>query len=99
MTRKNGLDDPEIAANAWQRFRTLMWWMAGGGALCVIAALIALRLWAGPMPLHMILATAAGVWFTFMLGTGLMALVFLSHGTGHDDNVEDRLKGAVNIDE
>jgi hypothetical protein len=43
----------------------------------------------------MVAATVIGVWTTFMLGTGLMALAFLSAGTGHDDQVIDRLKGEV----
>ncbi|MET0370828.1 MAG: hypothetical protein ABW039_05560 [Sphingobium sp.] len=92
MTRRRALDDPEIAATAWARFRRLLAWMALAGLLCVGLALLLLRLWTGPMPIHMIIATAAGVWFTFMMGTALMGLVFLSHGTGHDDEVIDRLK-------
>lgn len=99
MTRKQGLDDPQIAATAWGRFRHIMAWMAAGGALCVILALGFLRWWAGPMPIHMIIATVIGVWLTFMLGTGLMALVFLSSGTGHDEQVMDRLKDEVTIDD
>jgi len=92
MTRKQGLDDPEIARIAWGRYRRLMGWMALGGALCVGVALLLLHMWAGPMPIHMIIATVLGVWLTFMLGTGLMALAFLSSGTGHDEQVIDRMK-------
>jgi predicted anti-sigma-YlaC factor YlaD len=99
MTRKTALDDPEIAATAWRRFRRIMRWMALGGLLCVGIALLGLRLTSGPMPIHMIIATIIGVWLTFMLGTGLMALVFLSSGTGHDEQVIDRLKGEVDIDD
>jgi len=51
------------------------------------------------MPIHMILATVIGVWLTFMLGTALMALAFLSSGTGHDDQVIDPLKDEVSIDD
>ncbi|MFC4595392.1 MULTISPECIES: hypothetical protein [Sphingobium] len=99
MRHPQALDDPQIAATAWRRFRRIMLWMAAGGALCVGIALICLRLWAGPMPFHMILATVLGVWLTFMLGTALMALVFLSSGTGHDDQVIDPLKDEVSIDD
>jgi len=99
MRDKQALDNPQIAATAWSRFRRIMKWMALGGALCVGLALLALRIWAGPMPLHMILATAIGVWLTFMLATGLMALMFLSSGTGHDDQVIDPLKDEVPIDD
>ncbi len=99
MREKQSLDDPQIAAVAWTRFRRIMRWMALGGAVCVGLALLALRLWAGPMPLHMILATILGVWLTFMLGTGLMALAFLSSGTGHDEQVIDPMKDEVSIDD
>lgn len=99
MRDRQGLDDPQIAATAWARFRRIMGWMALGGAVCVGLALLFLRLWAGPMPIHMILATIIGVWLTFMLGTGLMALAFLSSGTGHDQQVIDRLKDEVSIDD
>lgn len=99
MRRRQGLDDPQIAKVAWARFRRIMLWMALGGVLCVGAALIFLYLWAGPMPIHMILATILGVWLTFMLGTGLMALAFLSSGTGHDEQVIDRMKDEVPLDD
>lgn len=100
MSDNQGLDDPQIAATAWARFRRLMTWMALGGALCVGLALLVLRLWMGePMPIHMVVATILGVWLTFMLGTGLMALTFLSHGTGHDEQVIDPLKDEVSLDE
>ncbi|MBB6123934.1 hypothetical protein [Sphingobium subterraneum] len=93
------LDDPEIAATAWARFRGLMRWMALSGALCVLAVLGFLY-WIGtPMPIHMIIATTAGVWCTFMLGTALMSLAFLSSGTGHDEQIDDRLKKEAGYDE
>ena len=56
------------------------------------------QIWAGPMPIHMVIATIIGVWLTFMLGTGLMALVFLSSGTGHDEQVMDRMKDEFPLD-
>ena len=99
MTRRQALDNPQIAATAWRRFRTIMAWMALGGAVCVGLALLFLHWWSGPMPIHMVIATILGVWLTFMLGTGLMALVFLSHGTGHDEQVIDRLKDEVPLDD
>jgi hypothetical protein len=51
------------------------------------------------MPLPMILATIGGVWCTFMLGTALMSLAFLSSGTGHDEQIEDRLKREAGYDD
>lgn len=99
MTRKQALDDPEIAATAWARFRRIMAWMALGGAVCVGIALFFLHRRSGDMPIHMVIATILGVWLTFMLGTGLMALAFLSSGTGHDEQVMDRLKDEVPLDD
>ncbi|AUW59717.1 hypothetical protein C1T17_18165 [Sphingobium sp. SCG-1] len=99
MKRAKALDDPEIAATAWARYRQLMKWMALLAVVCVGVAIAVLWYWTGPMPIHMIIATAAGVFCTFMLGTGLMGLLFLSSGTGHDEQVEDRMKGMIDIDE
>lgn len=99
MTHKRALDDPEIAAAAWGRFRRLMGWMALWGAVCVMAVLAVLDWMDTPMPLAMVIATSAGVWCTFMLGTGLMSLVFLSSGTGHDEQIEDYLKKEAGYDD
>lgn len=91
MDTPRALDDPAIARTAWRRFRTLMQWMALTGAGLVLLVLAALYFAGTPMPVHMIIATSLGVWCTFMLGTGLMSLVFLSSGTGHDEQIEGRL--------
>ena len=99
MPRKIALDDPEIATTAWNRFRRLMRWMALWGAVCVVIVLAVLHIWGVPLPLHMIIATSAGVWFTFMLGTALMSLTFLSSGTGHDEQIDDRLKQEAGYDD
>jgi hypothetical protein len=99
MKRAQALDDPEIAQIAWARFRRIMAWMALVGVGCVLVALGWLASRGSPMPIHMIIATTLGIWLTFMLGTGLMALAFLSSGTGHDQQVEDRMKGMIDIDD
>ena len=39
------------------------------------------------MHVHMVIATALGVAFTVLLGTGLMTLAFLSARSGHDNEV------------
>lgn len=99
MTRNPGLDDPQVATTAWGRFRRLMARMALAGLLCVALVLGYFR-WSGaPMPIHMVIATSAGVWFTFMLGTALMSLAFLSSGTGHDEQIDDRLKREAGYDD
>ena len=67
-----------------------MAWMA---LLAFVVAAIAMLLVAhgDPEPhLHMLIATGLGVFFTVLLGTGLMLLVFLSAASGHDDGVSRR---------
>ena len=98
-TPRRALDDPAIATTAWTRFRRLMRWMALWGALCVGAVLGFLYWIETPMPIHMIIATTAGVWCTFMLGTGLMSLAFMSSATGHDEQIDDRLKREAGYDD
>lgn len=88
MERSN-LDDPTYAAFAWGRFRRLMRWMALASIIATAVTLWILRELTGPLPIHMVIATAAGVFATVMLATGLMSLVFLSHGSGHDDSIGD----------
>jgi hypothetical protein len=53
----------------------------------VIAALAVVLVIQGEGEVHasLIIATALGVGFTVLLGTGLMALMFISSDTGHDD--------------
>jgi hypothetical protein len=43
--------------------------------------------------------TVAGVWATIMMAALLMGLMFLSSGTGHDHQVEDRVSDQVLGDE
>ena len=78
--------DP-AATDAWARFRLLMRWMLAASVLTAAVALLWLRMSYGPLPIHMVIATALGVTFTMLLGTGLMGLVFVSRASGHDDYV------------
>lgn len=78
--------NPERAAAAWRRYRRLMSWMALAALLTVLLSLLYLWLTAGPIPLHMAVATILGVGFTVLVGTGLMGLVFLSNRSGHDED-------------
>ncbi|MBO9580839.1 MAG: hypothetical protein J7498_08095 [Sphingobium sp.] len=86
-----GLDDPRNAAYAWTRFRRILLAMAATAMAC--ALLVVAYLWGrdGPLPLVFIGLTIAGVWATIMMAALLMGLMFLSSGTGHDDQVEDRV--------
>ena len=70
--------------HAWARYRRVMMWMTALALACVAVALLWLRWAAGPLHLQMAIAAAVGVFLTVMVGTGLMSLVFLSAGSGHD---------------
>ena len=78
------------AAEAWARYKRLMKWMVVAAAVTVLLALAWLRAETGEMPLHMVIATIAGVGLSVLVGTGLMGLVFLSNTSGHDDAASGR---------
>jgi hypothetical protein len=90
MTRRSPLDDPNVAAHAWARYKRLMRWMVGFTAAMVIVALALVYRQVGMASVHMYIATALGVGFAVLLTSALMGLVFLSSGTGHDEAVVDR---------
>jgi hypothetical protein len=52
--------------------------------VAAIAVLLVVR-GAGEVHASLIIATALGVGLTVLLGTGLMALMFISSDSGHDD--------------
>jgi len=70
----------------WTRFKRIMGWMALAAVVTVLLALIYLKSFGDPVPLHMQIATILGVGFTVLVGTGLMGLVFLSSRSGHDED-------------
>ena len=80
----------ERAAGAWARYRRMMKWMLLAAAVAVLAALAWLRSEGEEMPIHMVIATIAGVGLSVLVGTGLMGLVFLSNSSGHDDAASGR---------
>ena len=82
--------DLERAARAWTRYKRMMKWMALVAVVAVLLALLWLKEPGEPMSIHMIIATAAGVGLTILVGTGLMGLVFLSSSGGHDDAAAGR---------
>ena len=78
------------AAVAWARYKRLMSWMAIAAVVAVLLALIYLKSEGRPVPIHMMIATIAGVGLSVLLGTALMGLVFFSNASGHDDNATGR---------
>jgi len=83
-----GLDDPDYAAFAWARYRRLLGWMALATIVIVAIAVWLLDIWYGPLSWVAILAAIGGFGATIMMAAALMGLVFLSSGTGHDEDVE-----------
>lgn len=82
------LAEPDYAAFAWRRYRRIMRWMALASIVAVIASLAWVR-WSGvEMTVHVTLATALGVGLSVLCAGALMGLVFLSSGTGHDEEVD-----------
>jgi hypothetical protein len=77
--------DYQRAAGAWARYKRMMKWMALAAFVSVLLALVYLKSSGDPVPIHMMIATIAGVGLTVLVGTALMGLVFLSNSSGHDD--------------
>ncbi len=90
MVKPSPLDNRDTSTIAWARYRRLMRGMALVSLLAVVGALGWLRFSMGKaLTIHMMIATAAGVGLSVLLGTALMGLVFLSSGSGHDEAIED----------
>ena len=75
----------ERTARAWARYKRLMSWMVIAALVAVLLALIYLKSDGREVPIHMMIATIAGVGFSVLLGTALMGLVYFSNNSGHDD--------------
>lgn len=91
MVRKSPLDDPANAAHAWARYRQIMKWLLAATTLTVALAMGLLFAFNGMVSVHFYIAVALGISFTMLLGGGLMGLVFLSNGTGHDESVDNQM--------
>lgn len=92
MIPRSPLDDPHIAQHAWARYRRLLRWMMLVTVTLVIGAMVALYRSNGAVSVHLYIAAAAGISLTMLLMSALMGLVFLSHGTGHDEAISDLLE-------
>jgi hypothetical protein len=90
MRGKSPLDDPQVAAFAWARYKRLMRWMLLLTVTMVAGALVLLYREGALVSIHFYIATALGISFAMLLTSALMGLVFLSNGTGHDHAVSGR---------
>lgn len=89
MPKHSNLDDPEIAAFAWARYWRLMRFMGLVALGAILIAFVWLYWQYGYVSIHIYIGAALGIGVTIMLTSLLMGLVFLSHGTGHDDAIDD----------
>jgi hypothetical protein len=78
-----------IAPYALARYKRLMKWMVGAALATTAIGLVFMKIQLGTVPLHMAIAVSLGVFFSVLLAAALMGLVFLSSGSGHDENVRD----------
>ena len=72
----------------WRMFRLL-------ALLSIVIAAIAVALvmrGAHQAPASLIIATALGIGMTVLVGTGLMALMFISNSSGHDEAAAPKIR-------
>jgi len=69
-------------------FRRMMIWAIVAAVAMVAAAMIYLAA-TGDLTADMIIATILGVFFSVLLGAGLMAASYFSAKSGHDRDVSD----------
>lgn len=96
--RRNRLSDPSYAAYAWARYRRIMRWVLLVSMLSVVAAILYLRADGSTVTVTMLIAASAGVAFSILLAGALMGLIFLSSGTGHDEDVAEFEKPGDELD-
>ncbi len=82
----HGLDDPDYRAFAWARYRRILAWMGLAAAIMTGIAVALLDYWYGPLSFVSILGAIGGFGGTIMLTAALMGLVFMSSGTGYDED-------------
>ena len=79
---------PENRQRAREDFRRMMKWIVAVAVIMVGAALTYLH-YTGELSPHMVIATVLGVFFSVLLGAGLMAASYFSDKSGHDRDVRD----------
>ena len=76
---------------ARSEFWRMIWWIVGIAVIAVVLAIVYLAL-TGDLSTNLVVATALGVFFTVVVGSGLLGISFLSAKGGHDDAVSDATK-------
>ena len=78
----------EQREKARAEFKRMIAWIAGVSVIMAAGAIVYLAL-TGDLSLHMVVAMLGGVFFSVLLGCGLMAAAFFSDKSGHDRIVTD----------
>jgi undecaprenyl pyrophosphate phosphatase UppP len=78
---------PGDRQKAREDFRRMLKWIVVVAVATVAAALLYLHV-TGDLSTHMVIATVLGVFFSVLLGAGLMAASYFSK-SGHDRDVRD----------
>ncbi len=76
----------------------ILGWMTLAALIAVACALGWIYWQRGELDLHLGLSTALGVGLTVFVGAALMGLVFLSSGTGHDEDADETSRRAFDPD-
>lgn len=76
-----------------------MRWMALVTGVCVVVSLTVLYISNGWVSIHLYIATGLGITAAMLSSAGLMGLVFLSSGSGHDATIEDPFEGQIDLDD
>lgn len=69
-------------------FRRMMTWILIA-AVAMVAAALGYLFATGDLTWNMVIATVLGVFFSVLLGSGLMAASYFSSKSGHDRSVSD----------
>lgn len=78
-------------------FRRMMRWILVAAGLMVVAALLYLMA-TGDLTADMVIATVLGVFFSVLLGAGLMAASYFSSKSGHDRDVSEAARDRDPLD-
>ena len=69
-------------------FRRMMLWIVGIAAVAVMLSILYLAL-TGDLTANLVIATSIGVFFTVVVGAGLVAVSYFSNKVGHDQAVDE----------
>ena len=78
---------PSPRLSLLRQFRRIMKWMALFSIVIAAMAVILVARGDTGVHVHALVATALGAGLSVLLAGALMSLVFLSHDSGHDDEV------------